>query len=81
MIPTMILVGLFVGLLPRPWYLLGVVLAACGWAVLLVQTGVVAASDYTILLGGFVLALLNVLVGVGLTRVTAQFIRRLVSQP
>jgi hypothetical protein len=76
----MILVGLLAGLLPRPWFLVGVVVASCGWAAWLVVADIVAAGDTANVVGAFLLALANVLVGVGLIKAAAKLIRTLASQ-
>lgn len=81
MIPTMMLVGLLVGLLPRPWYVVGIVTASIGWAVLLVGTDVIGAGDVIAIAGAILLALVNTLVGVGVARVGAMVVRTLVRQP
>ena len=80
MIPTMILVGLVLGLLRRPWYVVGAVVASLGWTVALVVTDVIAAGDIVNVLGAVFLALLNVFAGVGVTKGVIAAIRS-VGQP
>jgi hypothetical protein len=41
MVPTFILIGVVVGLLPRPWFLVGIVVAALAWPVGRVISGTV----------------------------------------
>ena len=41
MTPTFILIGVVVGLLPRPWFLVGLVVAAVAWPIGRVVTGTV----------------------------------------
>jgi formate-dependent nitrite reductase membrane component NrfD len=61
MIPTMIVLGLFIGLLHRPWNAVGVLVAASGWALFLVTTGTVAISDPLLVTAAFLLGGLNAL--------------------
>lgn len=80
MIPTMMLVGLLVGLLPRPWYLVGVVVASIGWALALVVTDVIGVGDVAGIVGAVLLALVNMLVGVGVARAVTMLVRTLARQ-
>jgi hypothetical protein len=41
MTPTFILIGVVVGLLPRPWFLVGLVVAAVAWPIGRVVSGTV----------------------------------------
>ena len=77
MIPTMILAGLFIGLLRRPWYLIGLIVAAVGWALLVVITDVIEVGNTGDILGAMSIAALNAAVGVGLTRGAALLLRRI----
>jgi hypothetical protein len=63
MIPTLIVAGLLVGLLPRSWYLIGLGSATIAWPLLLIQSGIVESSDAPTLLNATALAALNVSVG------------------
>jgi hypothetical protein len=64
MIPTLVLIGLAIGLLPRPWYAVGLLVAGCGWALHLIVVGTIPPTDGSSALGAFVLALANAAVGI-----------------
>ena len=70
MIPTLILVGLIFG----RWWRIAIPLAAVGWAVLLIVTGV--DSGFVFALGAAALAIPNVALGVLVHRVLWQLGRR-----
>jgi hypothetical protein len=74
MIPTLILAGLVVGFLPRPWYLVGIALAAATWPLLRVASGS-ATIDTPGMLGEFALACANVAVGVVIARLLFNLVR------
>jgi hypothetical protein len=75
MIPTMIVLGLFVGLLHRPWYAVGVLVAAAGWTLLMVTSGTVAIGDPLLVAVAFLLGGLNTMIGVIVTRGLSMLIR------
>ncbi len=70
MIPTLILVGLIFG----RWWRIVIPLAAVGWAVLLIVTGV--DSGLVFALGAAAFAIPNVALGVLVHRVLWQLVRR-----
>lgn len=76
MIPSMMLVGLVVGALPRPWYLVGLTVAAVGWAVLLVLSDIIEVGDQADIVGAVLLAAANTAVGIALTKGGALLLRR-----
>ena len=80
MIPTMIVLGLVIGLLPRPWYGITAVLAGISWVVLLGSMGTIAISDVSEVLSTFLFGLVNVLVGVAITRAVRLLIRSTVRE-
>jgi hypothetical protein len=69
-IPTLILVGLVFG----RWWRIVIPLAAVGWAVLLIVTGV--DSGFVFALGAAAIAIPNVALGVLVHRVLWQLVRR-----
>ena len=75
MIPTLILVGAIVGILPRPWFVAGLVIAAIAWPVLLVSSGTVRPTDVEGMLGAFALAAVNAAVGAVITRTLVRLVR------
>jgi hypothetical protein len=75
MIPTSILVGLVIGLLPRSWARIGAGAAALAWPVLLVSSGAIRANDTESLLGAFLLAAVNTVAGVVTTRTVVRLVR------
>ncbi len=78
MIPTLLVVGLAIGLLPRlPWRLtaLAVAVAAVAWPALLVATGAIGALTSASILGALALAAANAAVGAYLGRKLATFAR------
>ena len=70
MIPTLILIGLIFG----RWWRIVMPLAAVGWAVLLIVTGV--DSGLVFALGAVAIAIPNVALGVLVHRVLWQLVRR-----
>jgi hypothetical protein len=74
MIPTFILAGFGVSFLPRPWYLVGIALAAATWPLLRVASGSVAI-DIPSMLGEFGLACANVAVGAVIARLLFNLVR------
>ena len=70
MIPTLILVGLVFG----RWWRIVIPLAAIGWAVLLIVTGV--DSGFVFALGAAAIAMPNVALGVLVHRALWQLVRR-----
>jgi hypothetical protein len=70
MIPTLILVGLIFG----RWWQIAIPLAAVGWAVLLIVTGV--DSGFVFALGAAAIAMPNVALGVLVHRALWQLVRR-----
>jgi hypothetical protein len=69
MIPTLILVGLIFG----RWWQIAIPLAAVGWAVLLIVTGV--DSGFVFALGAAAIAMPNVALGVLVHRALWQLVR------
>lgn len=61
MIPTLLLAGLAVGLLPRRWAVVGVALLSAGWATLLLANGTVSGVGG--MLGAAILGLANAAIG------------------
>jgi hypothetical protein len=76
MIPTMVVIGLLVGILPRPWHVVGFGLAVVAWPPLLVQAGSVGLGDVAGLIGAGALAALNVAIGAVVTRRLLRLPRR-----
>lgn len=76
MIPSMMLVGLVVGALPRPWYLVGLAIAAVGWAVLLIVGDTIEVGDQADIVGALLLALVNTAAGIGITKGATSLLRR-----
>ena len=74
MIPSAILAGLLVGLLPKPWWIFGTALVGCGWIVVLISTDIIAVNDELSIVGSILLAVMNTLVGVSLTKVTTTLV-------
>ncbi len=75
MIPTLILAGLAVGLLPKPWYLVAALVITLCWPVFLIVdngTGVTGIDD---LIGPFVLAAINTGVGALIARQAVRIFR------
>jgi hypothetical protein len=60
MVPTMILIGLAIGFLPRPWRLAGMILASISWPILLLASGTGQAIDVQSRLGEAAIAAANV---------------------
>lgn len=80
MIPTIILVGLALGLLPRRWQVVGVVVASVAWAVRLVIDGVIAAGDGGNVLGAMIFALVNVIAGLVVMRAVVPVVRNVIDE-
>ncbi len=74
MIPTLMLVGFAVGFLPRPWYLVGMALAAAAWPLFRVASSA-AVIDGPSMVGEFALACANVAVGVVIARLLFNLVR------
>ena len=68
MIPTMILIGLVVGSLPKPWYLVGFGIATVAWPLLLIWSDILQASEIASVLIALALAAVNAAVGVAVAR-------------
>jgi hypothetical protein len=68
MIPTMILIGLVIGLLPKPWYLVGLATAVVFWPVLLLATGTIETGETAEIVGAAALALQNTVIGLVITK-------------
>ncbi len=75
MIPTMILIGLAVGSLPRPWWVVGFGFATVGWPLLLILSDILQASEVASVLIAFALAAVNAAVGVAVARGAAAVVR------
>ncbi len=75
MIPTMIFIGLAVGSLPRPWWVVGLGIASVGWPVLLIWSDILQASEVANVLLAMVLAAVNAAVGVAVARGAAVILR------
>lgn len=76
MIPTLLLAGLVVGMLPAKWALVGVVVLGLGWGVLLFSSGTVTGVDGTF--WAALLGLANAVVGASISqsvRLGARFVR------
>lgn len=74
MIPTLILVGIVVGLLPRPWYLVGIVAAGIAWPLLRAISGPTAIDGLS-MLGEFAIAAANAAAGTVIARLLVNFVR------
>jgi hypothetical protein len=72
MIPTLIVAGLVVGFLPRPWLFAGIVIAAAAWPLLLAISRPARSFDVASALGEFALAALNVAIAAFLMRMFFQ---------
>ena len=68
MIPTMILVGLVIGLLPKPWYIVGLAVAVVFWPLLLLATGTIETGETANIIGAAALALQNTVIGLVITK-------------
>ena len=75
MIPTMILIGLAIGSLPRPWWVVGFGIATIGWPLLLIWSEVLQASEVASVLIAMALAAVNTAVGVAVARGAAAVTR------
>ena len=75
MIPTMILIGLAVGSLPRPWWVVGFGIAPIAWPFLLIWSDVLQASEVASVLIALALAAVNAAVGVAVARGVAVVVR------
>jgi uncharacterized membrane protein YphA (DoxX/SURF4 family) len=74
-IPTMIIIGLVVGFLPRPWSLIGLAIAAVAWPLLLISSGVMGSSDTENILGGLAVATVNATAGLVIARALIALVR------
>ncbi len=74
-IPTMIIIGLLVGFLPRPWYMLGFAIAIAAWPLLLVRSGIIDPGDAETILGALAFAAGNAAVGLVIARGLTALIR------
>jgi hypothetical protein len=74
MMPLLVLVGFLEGLLPRPWHLIGVGMAAVFWTLTLVLAGLIELGDRDAVAGATALAFVNALVGMAV----ALWLKRLV---
>lgn len=79
-IPTMIVIGLLVGFLPRPWYILGLAIAAIAWPLLLVYSGVIESGDMGNILGALALAAVNATLGLIVARALTALVRLICRQ-
>jgi hypothetical protein len=68
MIPTMILVGLAIGILPRPWYIVGLAAAVVFWPALLLAIGTIEPNETANIVGAAALALQNTVIGIVITK-------------
>jgi hypothetical protein len=62
MVPTFILIGVIVGLLPRPWFLVGIAVAAMAWPIYRVVSGA-AEIDVPSMVGEVVISAINLALG------------------
>ena len=76
MIPTMILIGLLAGLLPRPWHVVVFCCASVAWPLLLAGSGTIAMSDPAGVLAAWALGGVNAAVGVAVSRGLAGIVHR-----
>ena len=74
MIPSMLVLGLIIGLTPKPWYQGLTVLAGFCWVGLQVLEGTVDSGTAGLLFT-FIFGLVNVIVGVMLSRMAVRMIR------
>ena len=79
MIPTLLLAGLVVGLLSRPWWLAGLVVVSAGWVLLIGESRSYATVDVTSMIGEFAIAAVNTLIGVIVTRQVVRLVQALLS--
>ncbi len=75
MIPTMILIGLALGSLPRPWWVVGFGIATIAWPLLLIWSDVLQASEVANVLIAMALAAVNAAIGVAVARGVAAVVR------
>lgn len=68
MIPTLILAGIVLGLLPQPWSIAGVVGVAAAWTLLLAFSRPGGPIDAASMVGDFALAAVNAAIAVFVTR-------------
>lgn len=74
MIPSMLLLGLVIGLAPRPWFYLLSLLAGVGWAVLLVVNGTVDSGRGLEVFNAFMFGSVNAMIGATITRILVPII-------
>jgi len=68
MIPTLILIGMVVGFFPRPWFFVGLVIAAAAWPLLLASSRPAEPIELASMPGEFALAAANVAIAAFVTR-------------
>jgi hypothetical protein len=68
MIPTLLLAGVIIGLLPRPWFIVGILLSAAAWTLLLTFSKPGAPLDAASMFGDFAIATINSALAVFVTR-------------
>jgi hypothetical protein len=64
----MILIGLVIGLLPKPWYIVGLAAAVIFWPLLLLATGTIETAETAEIAGAAALALQNTVIGLVITK-------------
>ena len=74
-IPTMIVLGLVIGLAPRPWFYLLSLLAGAGWAGVLAINGTVDTTNSFEMMNAFIFGAVNAMLGATLTRVVVPLVR------
>lgn len=75
MIPTLILAGIMLGFLPQRWSVVGIVVAAAAWTLLLALSRAGTPFDGTSMLGDFALAVVNGAIAAFATRKAIGLVR------
>jgi hypothetical protein len=73
MLLTFIAIGVVVGFLPRPWYLIGILAVGLTWPLIRVGTGV-ATIDVQSMIGEFAIAAINAAVGTVIGRLLVNLV-------
>ncbi len=75
--PTLLLAGVVSGLLPRPWSVIGILVSAAAWTLLLVISKPGAPIDAASMFGDFALAAINAALAVFVTRKIVRLVQAL----
>ncbi|MDQ2653629.1 MAG: hypothetical protein M3Z20_11385 [Chloroflexota bacterium] len=77
MIPALLLAGVLIGLLPQPWFVVGIPISAAAWTILLAISKPGPSMDAASMFGDFAIAAINAALAVFVTRKIVHLVQAL----